>query len=393
MLAALRLQRPYVPLHPLHCSGLGSAMERLAQTVQMAKIWRGRSAERHVEPPAVAVAAPSLDRGRRGAGANAADLRRSCGGRLEVFGSLLGPGDGPCLVCPGPGPVGCLSEHEASPVTRLVMTPTLLQAALMEAEVQQLKPWKSLKYLTCSGRWFWVSELLSRKLLDKLRQTMPKCIVLNLYGSTEVAADATCAQLPGDDIANQHPLVACGRAISNVHVEVREEGEILVFGACVAPGYFEDPTAPEFLELGDQRCFRSGDVGCWETSQEGSDTLVVLGRCNQMVKLRGQRVELALVELALTSSDLNQLTWKSSDTEDDSSATRDGSSPGGKVDRKALQQQLSNGDVSNGEAEDAGPLQDAWGRALGCAAVVMEDVSFMEAGGNSAGGGERMVGG
>lgn len=51
---------------------------------------------------------------------------------------------------------------------------------------------------------------------------MPKCIILNLYGSTEVAADATCAQLPGDDVADQLPLVACGRAISNVRVEVRE---------------------------------------------------------------------------------------------------------------------------------------------------------------------------
>lgn len=51
---------------------------------------------------------------------------------------------------------------------------------------------------------------------------MPQCIILNLYGSTEVAADATCAQLPGDDVAGQHPLVACGRAISNVRVEVRE---------------------------------------------------------------------------------------------------------------------------------------------------------------------------
>lgn len=74
----------------------------------------------------------------------------------------------------------------------------------------------------------------------------------------------------------------------------------------MSSGYFEDPSASEFLELGGERCFRSGDLGRWETSREGGDTLVVLGRCNQMVKLRGQRVELALVELVLTS-DLGQL--------------------------------------------------------------------------------------
>lgn len=111
-----------------------------------------------------------------------------------------------------------------------------------------------------------------------------------------------------------------------------EEGEILVFGACVSSG-FEDPRVSEFLELGGQRCFRSGDLGRWETSWEGGDTLLVVGRCNQMVKLRGQRVELALVELALTSSDLGQLIHPSTSAGEDeeisggvSSSTR-GSGP------------------------------------------------------------------
>ena len=124
-------------------------------------------------------------------------------------------------------------------VTRLVMTPTLLQACLLEA---QFNP--SLRYFTSSG------ELLTRTLLEKLQRSCPqKCTILNLYGSTEVAADATCAQLPMDDLAIQHPLVPCGRAIHGVRVEVcnrsdgawtrcadGEEGEVFIFGVCLSSG-------------------------------------------------------------------------------------------------------------------------------------------------------------
>jgi non-ribosomal peptide synthetase component F len=130
-------------------------------------------------------------------------------------------------------------------VTRLVMTPTLLHATLLEAENFPENPWTSLRFLTSSG------ELLTRKLLEKLQKTLPKdCSVLNLYGSTEVAADATYAELPRDDVAIEHPLVPCGRAIPNVWLEIRgeegdyaectagEEGEVFIFGACLSSGGF-----------------------------------------------------------------------------------------------------------------------------------------------------------
>ena len=124
------------------------------------------------------------------------------------------------------------------------MTPTLLHATLLEAENFPENPWTSLRFLTSSG------ELLTRKLLEKLQKTLPKdCTVLNLYGSTEVAADATYAELPRDDVAIEHPLVPCGRAIPNVWLEIRgeegdaectagEEGEVFIFGACLSSDGF-----------------------------------------------------------------------------------------------------------------------------------------------------------
>ena len=58
-------------------------------------------------------------------------------------------------------------------------------------------------------------------------------------------------------------------------------------------GYFEDVsssspfvTFPGRPGLGFTRCFRSGDVGRWAVAQNGRETLQILGRCNQMVKVR-----------------------------------------------------------------------------------------------------------
>lgn len=166
-----------------------------------------------------------------------------------------------------------------------------------------------------------------------------------------------------------HPhLQLSGPSLSRLPQTLPQEGEVFVSGACVSSGYFEDPvgTAAAFGVRG----FRSGDLGRWERSQRSGRTLMVLGRpmefsdpfwirnqacsvtgangtcfyliwfsmdismvlvlssapygripipeffiigarpdarCNQLVKLRGQRVELNSVQLALTSLELAQL--------------------------------------------------------------------------------------
>ena len=57
-------------------------------------------------------------------------------------------------------------------------------------------------------------------------------------------------------------------------------------------GYFEDVSSSSpFVTFPGRpgrptRCFRSGDVGRWAVAQNGGETLQILGRCNQMVKVR-----------------------------------------------------------------------------------------------------------
>ncbi|CAJ1437272.1 unnamed protein product [Effrenium voratum] len=214
----------------------------------------------------------------------------------EIFGALLAEG-GPSLALADAGLQGlrCLQDFES---TRLVLTPTLLSAALAE------DVWQSVQLLTCSG------EVLSRSLLEKARRKLPEtCRILNIYGATEVAGDATCAELPRDDEAGL-PVVCCGRAIDNTEVEVRaeesEEGEVYISGACLCRGYFRDLEATSAAfggGSGAKRAFRSFDLGRWQATK-GGKSLVILGRCNQLVKVRGQRVALSFVEESLCSEQL-----------------------------------------------------------------------------------------
>ncbi|CAE7475803.1 unnamed protein product [Symbiodinium sp. CCMP2592] len=235
----------------------------------------------------------------------------------EIFGSLLAA-KGPVLVCPlsTSHSAGLLISLREFAVTRIVLTPTLLGILLAEAMNLEKSPWRSLRMLTCSG------ELLTRSLVAQARVQIPEgCKLLNIYGSTEMAGDATCAELPFDDVADHTALlVPCGRAIDGVNVLLRQEtvahdilnssddvriGEVYVTGECLAGGYCgELGEVDAFPSVDGKRCFRSGDLAIWRDAKNKEQTLYVLGRSGQMVKVRGQRVELSSVEAALCSREL-----------------------------------------------------------------------------------------
>ena len=255
----------------------------------------------------------------------------------EVFGAMLAE-NGPVVLCPRSTSLssGLLKSIPEFRVTRLVLTPTLLQILLLEAENLEENPWKSLQVLTCSG------EALRRSLVAQVRSQIPSnCKLLNIYGSTEVAGDATCADLPQDDSEDQQSLlVPCGRAIDGITVELRTEsprdqfprhlweeaasveavGEVYVYGRCLAHGYLGgDGDADAFPVLEGRRSFRTQDLAAWHRTRGGERTLAVLGRCGEMVKVRGQRVELASVEATLCSLELDSIRTLQEDNVDWSS--------------------------------------------------------------------------
>jgi non-ribosomal peptide synthetase component F len=98
-------------------------------------------------------------------------------------------------------------------VTRIVLVPTLLRLLLdhapdLRARVPQLKLW------TVSG------EYLPVDLAERFRSAFPEARLLNLYGSSEVAGDATYYEVGKLAGLNTIPI---GKPISNTRVYVLDE--------------------------------------------------------------------------------------------------------------------------------------------------------------------------
>ena len=130
--------------------------------------------------------------------------------------------------------------------------------------------------------------------------------LVNMYGPTEVTiASAFC------DLSPQEPC-AIGKPIRNIEVQLLDEsgrvvtqpdtiGEIVLSGAGVVNGYWkrDKQTEDSFFRsdsLG-QRCYRTGDLARYNERGE----LMFAGRKDNQVKLRGFRIELNEIALAVSS--------------------------------------------------------------------------------------------
>lgn len=209
-------------------------------------------------------------------------------------------------------------QHLASPaalvellasykVTRLVLLPSLLKS-LLNTTLNLAERLPQLWHWTLSG------EAVPAELAADFRTRIPQGSLLNLYGSTEVAADVTHWQLTPQTPMPCTPTLPIGWPIDQVQlylldstqtpVAQGQEGEIYVTGAALAQGYLHRPelTAARFLSLPEvcpQRLFRTGDRA-W---QMADGTLVYCGRVDDQVKINGVQVEPAEVTRALLLMD------------------------------------------------------------------------------------------
>lgn len=205
----------------------------------------------------------------------------------------LGVGGTLCLahresLLPGPGLVRVLEEHR---VTTVLLPPSVLL---------QLDPadCPSLQVVTAGGE-ACPPELPAR--------WAPHCRFFNLYGPTEATIVATAAECLADE---RRPPI--GRPIANARAYVLDPygnpvpigvpGELFVGGVGVGQGYVGRPalTAERFVpdpfgDVDGARLYRTGDLVRWRPD----GNLEFLGRVDQQVKVRGQRVELGEIEAVL----------------------------------------------------------------------------------------------
>ena len=168
-------------------------------------------------------------------------------------------------------------------VTRLILVPSLLRV-LIELAPDTLRT-SRLRLVSASG------EALDAADVRSFQRLLPDCELWNIYGSTEVAADATAHRLTRHDSGR----IPIGRPIDNVSVTLTDPhgrlvplgaiGEITIAGAGLAPGYLghADTENHRFTARG----YRTGDLGRWRPD----GTLEHHGRADRQIKLRGIRIE------------------------------------------------------------------------------------------------------
>jgi acyl-coenzyme A synthetase/AMP-(fatty) acid ligase/aryl carrier-like protein len=147
---------------------------------------------------------------------------------------------------------------------------------------------------------------MTPELLGRMRAWLPECRFYNLYGSSEVTADATwhhAGEGDGHVVPIGRPLTNLRAYVLDEHMEMVPlgvEGELYVGGAAVARGYWRRPglTAERFVadpHAVGERLYRTGD----RARLRASGTLEYCGRADHQVKLRGHRIELGEIEAAL----------------------------------------------------------------------------------------------
>ncbi len=205
---------------------------------------------------------------------------------LEFFRPLIA---GAALVIAKPDghrdPAYLRETIRSEAITVLYVVPAVLDGILGLSE----EDCPSLRQVFCGG------EALTAALAERCAKTLTAELV-NLYGPTEVAVDATAhvvtgAPVPiGAPVWNTRAYVLDGR-LSPVPPGV--PGELYLAGAQLADGYLHRGglTADRFLAdpFGGPgtRMYRTGDLARWRPD----GVLDYLGRTDEQVKLRGLRVE------------------------------------------------------------------------------------------------------
>jgi len=226
----------------------------------------------------------------------------------EIFGPLLA--GVPNVIIPQEvvqDPEELLRTLAHEEVTRIVLVPSLLRTLLdhtpnLAQRIPRMKLWSS------SG------EVLPVELAKRFLAAFPEATLLNIYGSSEVAADVTCHLVR--EVDQTAGSVAIGKPISNTQVYLVDEysnpvpigvrGEILVGGDGLALGYCNRPelTQERFVlnrlaPTQSARLYKTGDMGRFRANGD----IDYLGRVDGQVKLRGMRIELGEIETILVSHD------------------------------------------------------------------------------------------
>ncbi|HYO56483.1 amino acid adenylation domain-containing protein [Archangium sp.] len=221
---------------------------------------------------------------------------------------ILAPSCGSKVVMGSPGVyrdpgrlIETIAKHN---VTTLQCVPTLLQALL---DTDELHNCKSLTQIFSGG------EALSKNLALQCIVALPGCELVNLYGPTECTINSSAFTVDRNTVRDGPNTISIGAPVHNTQyyildnrqspVAVGEIGELYIGGVQLARGYLHRPdlTADRFIDnpfhadYRHAKLYKTGDLACWNAD----GTVQFAGRVDNQVKLRGFRVELDEIRLAI----------------------------------------------------------------------------------------------
>ncbi|MCW5854093.1 MAG: AMP-binding protein [Anaerolineae bacterium] len=193
------------------------------------------------------------------------------------------------------------SWMERHRITMLRVAVSLLRQWLSLLEPGQTFP--DLSLIQVGG------EPLYRADVEQLRRHVaPTCIIRNVYSSSEVPAITQYVFPASAPVTGA--IVPVGYGIADITVQIVDEqeqpvepgqvGQIVVISRMVSPGYWRKPdlTDSRFAPIPgspDLRLYRTGDLG--RLRPDGM--LEYIGRADALVKIRGYRVGLPIIESTL----------------------------------------------------------------------------------------------
>ena len=218
----------------------------------------------------------------------------------ECFGPLVA--GIPCVIIPDPvvtDPTGFLNEIRDYNITRIVVVPSLLDMMLSELE-RTNSTLPALRYCTSSG------EALPMTVARRFQTLLPEATLLNLYGTSEVSADAVFSIVDsfqsGDHADLGIPISGNSVFLLNdyaTEVPLGSVGNICIAGAGLALGYHRDTTQTQqafsSTLIKGKRVYSSGDLGRWNKAGQ----LEFFGREDRQVKIRGHRIDCTGVDKVL----------------------------------------------------------------------------------------------
>ncbi len=186
-------------------------------------------------------------------------------------------------------------------ITSWVTTATALRLLLEESALER-RDLDSLSRVRIAG------EPLQFDLLRRIMAALPQAAFTNIYGATEAAT------MLDYDVPRPLPetmkAVPLGRPTGNFEIRLCDDngdpvsdgevGEICALGGPLMLGYWNEPALTQSRRLpGFPHSYRTGDF-----ARRGSDGLIYsAGRADDVVKIRGHRIDLGEVEAALRSHD------------------------------------------------------------------------------------------